>query len=97
LSYLAFGAEPAQSTATFLNLACETAAWTTACVTSRWTPTIRRRRAYGETVVRLAHKEWPDPWFDNTLTRTTLGYSPIGLRDACAETVEWLRANGEIE
>jgi nucleoside-diphosphate-sugar epimerase len=35
--------------------------------------------------------------FDNSLTPTTLGYSPVSSRDACAETVEWLRANGEIE
>jgi nucleoside-diphosphate-sugar epimerase len=98
LSYLAFGAEPAQSTATFLNLACETAGLDHRVRDVTVDPDDPDDIArYGETVVRLAHKHWPDPWFDNTLTRTTLGYSPISLRDACAETVEWLRANGEIE
>jgi nucleoside-diphosphate-sugar epimerase len=51
---------------------------------------------YGATLVDLAQRRFPVPWFDNTHTRRTLGYAPRSLTDAMAETVEWLRANGQI-
>ena len=51
---------------------------------------------YGATLVDLAQREFPVPWFDNTLTRRTLGYIPRPLDDAMSATVEWLRTNGQI-
>jgi nucleoside-diphosphate-sugar epimerase len=95
--YLAFGAEDAQSTAVFLNAACEAAG-----VVHRVTdvaidpsdPDIVQR--YGVTLVDLAQRKFPVPWFDNALTRSTLGYAPRPLRHAMARTVEWLRAAGQI-
>jgi dihydroflavonol-4-reductase len=95
--YLAFGAEDAQSTAVFLNAACEAAG-----VTHRINdvaidlsdPDIVQR--YGATLVDLAQRKFPVPWFDNALTRGTLGYAPRSLRDAMTTTVGWLRATGQI-
>ena len=45
----------------------------------------------GPSMVALAHQKFPEPYFDNRLTRTRLGYAPKGLDAALAETIEWLR------
>jgi dihydroflavonol-4-reductase len=95
--YLAFGAEDAQSTADFLNAACVEAG-----VAHRITdvaidpsdPDMVQR--YGVTLVDLARREYPVPWFDNAVTRDTLGYAPRSLGDAMASTVGWLRSTGQI-
>ena len=95
--YLAFGAEDAQSTAAFLGVACEAAGvqYRVADVVIRPSdPTAVRR--YGATLVDLTQRQFPVPWFDNTVTRRALGYAPRPLVDAMATTVDWLRANGQI-
>ncbi|MCU1462553.1 MAG: dihydroflavonol 4-reductase [Acidimicrobiales bacterium] len=95
--YLAFGAEDAQSTAAFLNAACEVAGVphrVADVVIDPSDPGAVGR--YGATLVDLAQRTFPVPWFDNTVTRETLGYSPCPRPDAMAVTVDWLRANGQI-
>jgi dihydroflavonol-4-reductase len=95
--YLAFGAEDAQSTAAFLNVACEVAGVSHRIAEVVLDPSDPEAvDRYGATLVDLAQRRFPVPWFDNTLTRQTLGYTPRSLREAMAETVEWLRANGQI-
>ena len=51
---------------------------------------------YGITLVALAQRRWPVPWFDNSYTRAQLDYQPMPLRPAMAETVDWLRRLGHI-
>jgi nucleoside-diphosphate-sugar epimerase len=95
--YLAFGAEDAQSTAAFLNVACEVAGVSHRIAEVVLDPSDPEAvDRYGATLVDLAQRRFPVPWFDNTHTRQTLGYTPRSLREAMAETVEWLRANGQI-
>jgi dihydroflavonol-4-reductase len=96
-TYLAFGAEDAQSTAAFLNLALEVAGQDRriAEVTiDPADPTAVER--YGATLVELAARTYPVPWFDNSATRAELGYSPRPLRAGLELTVAWLRDNGQI-
>ena len=95
--YLAFGAEDAQSTAAWLNVACEIAGVDhrieDVVIAPDDAAAIER---YGVTLVDLAKRRFPVPWFDNTETRSTLGYAPRAMRDAMVTTVDWLRANGQI-
>lgn len=49
------------------------------------------RAQVGPSMVALAHQKFPEPYFDNALTRKRLGYAPLGLDAALAETIEWLR------
>jgi len=97
-TYLAFGAEDAQTTAAFLNVACEVAG-----VANRvrevaidpGDPAAAER--YGTTLVSLAQRRWPVPWFDNSYTRSQLGYDPLPLAEGLSETVRWMRALTLIE
>lgn len=95
--YLAFGAEDAQTTAAWLNVACEVAG-----VPHRVEELVidaddpEAVRQYGVTLVALAQRRFPVPWFDNSATRAELGYAPRPLRDAMAITVDWLRREGQI-
>ena len=95
--YLAFGAEDAQSTAAFLNVACEAAGVahriSDVLVDPSDSEAVKR---YGATLVDLAQRQFPVPWFDNTATRRALGYTPRQLGAAMAVTVDWLRTNGQI-
>ena len=98
VSYLAFGAEDAQTTAAFLNVACEVAGVPHRVVEVKVNPDSEEEVArYGSTLVSLAQRQWPVPWFDNSRTRNELDYSPMPLQDAMAETVEWLRAHGKLD
>ncbi|MBV9951613.1 MAG: NAD-dependent epimerase/dehydratase family protein [Acidimicrobiia bacterium] len=95
--YLAFGREDAQSTASFLNVALEVAGSderVTDVVLDEDDPDARER--WGPSLVALARRTFPTPWFDNARTRAELGYEPRPLRDALEITVDWLRANGQI-
>lgn len=95
--YLAFGAEDAQSTAAFLNAACQAAEVDHRVTDVRIDPTDPDTLArYGATLIDLAQRAFPVPWFDNTLTRDALGYDRRPLPDAMGHTVAWLRANGQI-
>jgi dihydroflavonol-4-reductase len=96
-SYLAFGREDASTTATFLNVACEVAGVEHRIAEVRIAPDDPEAVArYGETLVDLAQRTFPVPWFDNSYTRRQLGYAPVSLREAMVETVGWLRENGQI-
>lgn len=96
-TYLAFGAEDAQSTAAWLNVALEVAGVEHRVGELRVDPSNPEHVArYGETLVDLATRRFPVPWFDNTATRAELGYQPRPLRQAMEETIAWLRANDQI-
>lgn len=96
-TYLAFGQEDALPTADMLNLACESAGVPHRVrdlqVSADDPDAIQK---YGETVVALAVRRWPTPWFDNSYTRATLDYHPVPLREAMTETVAWLRGLGQV-
>jgi dihydroflavonol-4-reductase len=96
-AYLAFGHEDAMTTAAFLNAACESAEvpYRVAEVTIDPADPAAAER-YGDTLVELAQRQFPVPWFDNSYTRERLGYRPVPLRDAMDETVGWLRSIGRI-
>jgi len=96
-TYLAFGHEDAMTTAAFLNAACEAAGTGHRVAEVRIEPDDPEALArYGETLVDLARRRFPVPWFDNSYTRQLLGYDPVPLTAAMAETVAWLRAIGQI-
>jgi dihydroflavonol-4-reductase len=95
--YLAFGREDAQSTASFLNVACEVAGVdhrVEDVVIDPHDPDAVDR--YGPSLVALAQREFPVPWFDNRVTREHLGYSPRPLREGLELTVDWMRREGQI-
>jgi dihydroflavonol-4-reductase len=96
-SYLAFGQEDSATTASFLNVACEVAGvdHRIAEVTIEPGDATAVER-YGSTLVALAQYDFPVPWFDNSYTREQLGYAPMPLHQAMAETVDWLRELGHF-
>jgi dihydroflavonol-4-reductase len=96
-TYLAFGREDATTTAAFLNVACEAAGVEHRVAEVRIGPDDKEALArYGETLVDLARRRFPVPWFDNSYTRELLGYAPAPLTAAMTETVAWLRDIGAI-
>ena len=96
-TYLAFGREDAQTTAAFLNLACEVAGVPHRVADVVIDPGDEEAVArYGETLVSLAQRTFPVPWFDNTTTRRQLDYHPRPLREAMEVTMAWLRAEGQL-
>ena len=96
-TYLAFGAEDAQSTAAWLNVALEVAGADHRIAEVSIDPDdLDARARYGDTLVDLAHRRFPVPWFDNSATRAELGCSPRPLRTAMEQTIPWLRDNGQI-
>ena len=96
-TYLAFGAEDAQSTAAFLNVALDVAGAehrvAELSIAGDDPAAVAR---FGETLVDLAQRTFPVPWFDNGGTRAELGYEPTPLRTGLETTIEWLRANGQV-
>ena len=95
--YLCFGQEDAQTTAAWLNLACEVAGVSHRIAEASVDPNDPEDvRRYGETLVSLSQRRYPVPWFDNTITRRDLEYEPRLLPDAMRVTIAWLRANGQI-
>jgi nucleoside-diphosphate-sugar epimerase len=96
-TYLAFGREDAMPTAAFLNVACEAAGVAHRVADVRIAPDDPEALArYGETLVDLARRRFPVPWFDNSYTRELLGYDPVPLTAAMTETVAWLRDIGQF-
>ena len=96
-TYLAFGREDAMTTAAFLNVACEAAGAEHRIAEVRIGPDDPEAQArYGETLVALAQRRFPVPWFDNSYTRELLGYAPVPLTAAMTQTVGWLRDIGQI-
>ena len=49
---------------------------------------------YGPTLVDLARKQFPEPFFDNDRTVERLGYAPLSLREGLERTIPWLREHG---
>jgi dihydroflavonol-4-reductase len=96
-TYLAFGHEDAMTTAAFLNVACEAAGVGHRIAEVRIaTDDPEALARYGETLVDLARRRFPVPWFDNSCTRELLGYAPVPLTAAMTQTVGWLRDLGQI-
>jgi len=96
--YLCFGLEDAQTTATLLNMACEVAGVSHRITEVNIDPENPEHvRRYGETLVSLSQRQYPVPWFDNTITRRELGYQPRPLQEAIEITIAWLQANGQIQ
>lgn len=96
-TYLAFGEEDAQSTASWLNVALEVAGVPQRVAELQIDPsdeemTIR----YGPSLVELSQRRFPVPWFDNSRTRKELGYQARPLRAGLQPTIDWLRANKQI-
>jgi len=95
--YLAFGREDAQSTARFLNLACEIAGVAHRVAEVAIDPddpdALDR---YGPSLVALARRRFPVPWFDDRVTREQLDHAPRSLRGGLELTVDWLRREGQI-
>ena len=48
---------------------------------------------FGPSLVALARKRFPSPFFANDQTVERLGYQPLSLRDALARTIPWMRAH----
>ncbi len=96
-TYLAFGAEEAQSTASWLNLACRVAGSSHRIAEASIDPADPQDVArYGATLVELSQRTFPVAWFDNSRTCRELGYRPRPLPVAMEETVRWLRERGQI-
>jgi nucleoside-diphosphate-sugar epimerase len=96
-AYLAFGGEDAQTTAAFLNVACEVAGVEHRVAEVRIDPDDQAAvERYGTTLVGLAQRSWPVPWFDNSYTRAQLDYGPTDLRTGLSQTVTWLRTLGQV-
>jgi dihydroflavonol-4-reductase len=96
-TYLAFGAEDAQSTAAWLNVACEVAGSTHRVAEAHVDPSDPEHLArYGATLLELSQRQFPTPWFDNARTRADLDYHPRSLRTAMEQTIPWLREHGQI-
>ena len=96
--YLAFGAEDAMTTAAFLNVACEVAGVDHRVddeVVDPDDPAMLER--YGPSLVALAGRRYPVPWFKNEHTRALLDYEPISLRDGLVQTIDWLRSVGQLD
>jgi dihydroflavonol-4-reductase len=96
-TFLAFGQEDAQSTASWLNLACEAAGVAYRVAEVRVEPTNPEHvNRYGATLIELSQRQFPVPWFDNSVTRSALNYQPRRLVDALEQTVAWLKDHDQI-
>src|SRR5437660_1449948 len=83
------------STTTFLNVACEVAGVDHRVEDERVDPDDPAMlERYGPSLVALAGRRYPVPWFRNDHTRAVLGYEPITLRDGMSRTIDWLRRVG---
>ncbi|NUU21861.1 MAG: NAD-dependent epimerase/dehydratase family protein [Streptomycetaceae bacterium] len=92
--YLAFASpDDVCSMAEFLNRACELAgaAHRVRDVTG---DDLERdaelRRESGPSLVALAHRRFPEPYYTDTLTRERLGHTPLRLDEALRRTLDWL-------
>jgi nucleoside-diphosphate-sugar epimerase len=95
--YLAFGAEDAMYGVDFFNLACEVAGVDHRVPALDLDPDDPAALAtYGQSMVRNMRLRRPTPAFDDRITREVLGYRPTAVREALAQTVDWLRANDQI-
>jgi dihydroflavonol-4-reductase len=51
-------------------------------------------RRFGPSLIALARRRFPEPWFVADLTRDRLGYQPISLDDGLRRTIPWLAEKG---
>jgi nucleoside-diphosphate-sugar epimerase len=95
--YLGFGRlDDVVSMVAFCNLACEIAG------SPHRLREIPRARLddpelaarLGPSIVALARKDFPVPWFDDEQTVTRLDYHPLSLREGLERTIPWLRDTG---
>ena len=49
---------------------------------------------FGPSLVALARKRFPSPFFVNDQTVERLGYEPLSLHDGLALTIPWMREHG---
>jgi dihydroflavonol-4-reductase len=95
--YLAFGrARDVGGVPFFCNAACEVAGSpnrvTEVAVAELDDPEVAAR--FGPSLVALARKQFPTPFFVNDQTVERLGYEPLSLAEGLARTVPWLREHG---
>jgi nucleoside-diphosphate-sugar epimerase len=95
--YLGFGRpEDVCSMVAFCNTACEIAG-----SPHRVRPVSREQlddpemqKRFGPSLVALAKRDYPDPWFRNEQTVERLDYHPISLAEGLGRTIPWLRETG---
>jgi nucleoside-diphosphate-sugar epimerase len=96
--YLAFGAEDAISTAAFLSRACTIAGVDhTIDDIECNVEDPAQLELYGPSLIAIASRPYPKPWFRNDRTKAVLHYKPAAMETTLAETIDWFRANGMIE
>jgi len=95
--YLAFG-RPSDvgGVPFFCNAACEVAGSANRVaeisVADLADPEVAAR--FGPSLVALAHKQFPKPFFVNDQTVERLGYDPVSLHEGLALTIPWMRDSG---
>lgn len=98
--YLSFGKpEDVLTTAGLINVASEIAGVDTRSQDLFINDSNRAdiERMFGPSLVELAEREFPEPFFDDTYTRTALGVTTTGLREGLTTFINWMRAEGQIE
>ncbi|WP_436772262.1 NAD-dependent epimerase/dehydratase family protein [Yinghuangia sp. YIM S09857] len=94
--YLAFAhPDDVCSMAQFLNRACELAgsAHRVRDITAELLAGDQElQRQSGPSLVALANRSFPEPYYTDTLTRTRLGHTPVRLDEALRRTLDWLEA-----
>jgi nucleoside-diphosphate-sugar epimerase len=97
--YIAMGRpDDAVSTAAFLNRACELGGVEHRLVDVDVDDAnaAELERTFGPSLVKLARRTYPTPFFDNSATVDALDYHPIALDEGLARTIEWLRTVGRV-
>ena len=96
-TYLAFASsEDVRTMGEFLNRACAMAGVAHRVLdidAAMLDASAELRAQVGPSMVALAHQKFPEPYFDNSMTRERLGYTPKSLDAALSETIGWLRRN----
>ncbi|MER5181562.1 NAD-dependent epimerase/dehydratase family protein [Streptomyces sp. NPDC002896] len=99
--YLAFASpDDVCSTAQFLNRACELAGSDHRVVdltAKELDADPQLQRANGPSLVALAHRRFPEPYYTDTLTRARLGHTPLRLEEGLRRTLAWLEDTGALE
>jgi nucleoside-diphosphate-sugar epimerase len=54
-------------------------------------------KVFGPSLLELSERSYPDPYFDDTYTRDSLGVSPTPLREGLSHFIEWARQQGQVE
>jgi nucleoside-diphosphate-sugar epimerase len=97
--YIAMGQpDDAVSTAAFLNRACELAGVEHRLVDVDVNDgnASELERTFGPSLVQLARRSYPTPFFDNAATVTALDYHPTSLDGGLVNTIDWLRNVGRF-